>query len=451
MTEYLHSVESVHALEKEHSKKLLARRSRRRSSQPSSQSERDTWEEQEEPLEEESFTETPQRRTGEERRRTSQPAHLAGVTAPPPTPEAGAKATAAVAPKRRSVVGRILRRSSTKVILDAEAVGQNFKKKLWGHFWAHSIDASSDTHLLQYCLAATVVLMLGTLAGCGNIGASYYQAAEAIEDENRRIAYRCVSGFVYFGFIPLFCAPLFCLWFASLGLGAAVCKSQLRRTTALVKVSSPTDDEWDVRVVREIKEVCWSALRPLNKGWSKALAMQILAAVALAILTAMWGYLKAVDDENDPLERTPVLLLVSFAASILGVVLALLPAFVNARCAKLLFALNDKRLETLTGSARVLSAVPEERFPMQAPPVSPGSLPTHLLEQTKMLEHWNAHKVCLLVGALRDDTKFGMRLGGAKITPGNVRKIVLFIVFVYGAFAQLETGGSAADAGSGYP
>ena len=30
-------------------------------------------------------------------------------------------------------------------------------------------------------------------------------------------------------------------------------------------------------------------------------------------------------------------------------------------CAKLLFALNDKRLETLTGSARVLSAVPEER------------------------------------------------------------------------------------------
>ena len=44
-----------------------------------------------------------------------------------------------------------------------------------------------------------------------------------------------------------------------------------------------------------------------------------------------------------------------------------------------------------------------------------------------------------------------MRLGGAKITPGNVRKIVLFIVFVYGAFAQLETGGSAADAGSGYP
>ena len=216
--------------EKEHSKKR-SRRSRRRSSQPSDQSERDTWEEQDEPLEEESFTETPQRRTGDERRRTSQPAHLAGVTAPPPTPEAGAKATAAVAPKRRSVVGRILRRSSTKVILDAKAVGQNFKKKLWGHFWAHSIDASSDTHLLQYCLAATVVLMLGTLAGCGNIGASYYQAAEAIEDENRRIAYRCVSSFVYFGFIPLFCAPLFCLWFASLGLGAAVCKSQLRRTT----------------------------------------------------------------------------------------------------------------------------------------------------------------------------------------------------------------------------
>ena len=88
---------------------------------------------------------------------------------------------------------------------------------------------------------------------------------------------------------------------------------------------------------------------------------------------------------------------------------------------------------------------------MQAPPVSPGSLPTHLLEQTKMLEHWNAHKVCLLVGALRDDTKFGMRLGGAKITPGNVRKIVLFIVFVYGAFAQLETGGSAVDSGSGDP
>ena len=79
------------------------------------------------------------------------------------------------------------------------------------------------------------------------------------------------------------------------------------------------------------------------------------------------------------------------------------------------------------------------------------SVPTKILEQTKMLEHWNAHKVCLLVGALRDDTKFGMRLGGAKITPGNVRKIVLFIVFVYGAFAQLETGGSAADAGSGYP
>ena len=206
-------------------------------------------------------------------------------------------------------------------------------------------------------------------------------------------------------------------------------------------------------MVREIKEVCWTALRPLNKGWSKALAMQILAAVALAILTALWGYLQAVDEnvEDDPVQRTPVLILVSFAASILGVVLALLPAFVNARCAKLLFALNDKRLETLTGSTRVLSAVPEERFPMQAPPVSPGSLPTHLLEQTKMLEHWNAHKVCLLVGALRDDTKFGMRLGGAKITPGNVRKVVAFIVLVYGLFAQLETGGSAADAGSGYP
>ena len=397
---------------------------------------------------EKSFTETPQRRTGEERRRTSQPAHLAGVTAPPPTPEAGAKATAAVAPKRRSVVGLLLRRSSTKVILDAEAVGQNFKKKLWGHFWAHTIDASSDTHLLQYCLAATVVLMLCALAGCGNIGISYYRAAEAIEDENRRLAYRCVSGFVYFGFIPFFCAPLFSLWFASLGLGAAVCKSQLRRTTALVKVSSPTDQEWDVRVVREIKEVCWTALRPLNKGWSKALAMQILAAVALAILTALWGYLQAVDEDVEgPVERTPVLILVSFAASALGVVLALLPAFVNARCAKLLSALNDKRLETLTGSARVLGAVPEERFPMEA--VSPGSLPTHLLEQTKLLEHWNAHKVCLLVGALRDDTKFGMRLGGAKITPGNVRKIVLFIVFVYGAFAQLETGGSAVDSGSG--
>ena len=80
------------------------------------------------------------------------------------------------------------------------------------------------------------------------------------------------------------------------------------------------------------------------------------------------------------------------------------------------------------------------------------SVPTKILEQTKMLEHWNAHKVCLLVGALRDDTKFGMRLGGAKITPGNLRKVVAFIVFVYGLFAQLETGGTAApDSGSGIP
>ena len=38
-----------------------------------------------------------------------------------------------------------------------------------------------------------------------------------------------------------------------------------------------------------------------------------------------------------------------------------------------------------------------------------------------------------------------MRLGGAKITPGNLRKVVAFIVFVYGLFAQLETGTTAPD------
>lgn len=441
VTDCMHSVEHVQSLEKEHSRKRLKRET---SHQKSADGGRNTWEEEGDSLRESSYT-----LSEEQRRRSVSPTP---PVPPPPTP-AGAKATAsgfkrqgtvhaAPTPSRSS---KKLRRSSTKVISDANAAAENFKKKLWRHFWAHSIDASSDTHLLQYCLVATVVLMLGTLAGCGYIGISYYQAAEAVVDENRRIAYRGVSGFVYFGFIPFFCAPLFCLWFASLGLGAAVCKSELRRTTAVVMVSSPIDQEWDVQVVREIKDVCWSALRPLNTGWSQALTMQILAAVALAILTAMWGYLQVVDDGGRLQEKGTVLILVSFAASTLGVVLALLPAFVNARCAKLLSALNDKRLETLTGSARVPADAPEERYLMEP------SVPTKILEQTKMLEHWNAHKVCLLVGALRDDTKFGMRLGGAKITPGNLRKVVAFIVFVYGLFAQLETGTAAPDSGSGIP
>ena len=56
-----------------------------------------------------------------------------------------------------------------------------------------------------------------------------------------------------------------------------------------------------------------------------------------------------------------------------------------------------------------------------------------------------ALKVFLLCSALRDDEQFGFRLAGLKITPNSLRKVVAFIVLLYGIFYSVLDGSDQAQ------
>ena len=342
---------------------------------------------------------------------------------------------------------------SNRVRKEAQVAAREFKRQYWQHFWRHSIDASSDAHLLEYTVAVVLLATAFTIAVSFFVGFSLQNSGAASSGDETEVMrgaiYRVASGFVFFAYVPLFIAPLYGMWVISLGLGVAVAKSDLARTSALVRLSSPMDADWELGVVKDIKRCVWSALKPLNKGWSRALGMQVGAAIVLAILTGASYF-------NDSLAAAGragiwpssagegldsfLFLVVSFAASALAIVLSLLPAFVNSRCSRLLRALKVKRLEMLAtpmhASARDSTGGDSGRSGRFESLASSG-------RGMQLLEP--ALKVFLLCSALRDDEQFGFRLAGLKITPNSLRKVVAFIVLLYGIFYSVLDGSDQAQ------